>query len=212
MNRSAGGETAGTEDRPQPSKAYEGIGDDRLVIERIRAGEIEAYAELVDRYGDRIYSMLLHLAGGDGEQAAEFVQEAFVRAYERLDRFDGSSTFYTWLYRLARNRAIDLLAKKRPAAFERGTLEAAADGAVRPGSGPQRALERDELQQRVHAALDRLPVEQREIILLRDFDGHDYAAIAELLEVAVGTVKSRLNRARSALRELLGGASAEDGR
>lgn len=203
--------STGTAGPADPSKAQEGPGDDRAVVERVRAGDGEAYAELVDRYGDRIYSMLLHLAGGDAEQAAEFVQEAFVRAYERLDRFDGKSSFYTWLYRLARNRAIDLLAKKRPTAFERPTLEAAAEAGGRPGSGPQRALERSELQQQVHDALGRLPAEQREIILLRDFDGHDYAAISELLEVAVGTVKSRLNRARAALRAELGGAAAEAG-
>jgi RNA polymerase sigma-70 factor (ECF subfamily) len=193
----------GTAAPSQPSKLQEGSasGDDRAVVARVRAGDAEAYAELVDRYGDRLYSMLLHLAGGDAEQATEFVQEAFVRAYERLDRFAGDSSFYTWIYRLARNRAIDLLAKKRPLAVERPGLEAAADaGGSRSGSGPQRALERAELRDQVQAGLARLPAEQREIILLRDFDGHDYAAIAELLEVAVGTVKSRLNRARAALR------------
>lgn len=196
----------GTAAPSQPSKHQEGSarGDDRAVVARVRAGDAEAYAELVDRYGDRLYSMLLHLAGGDAEQAGEFVQEAFVRAYERLDRFAGDSSFYTWLYRLARNRAIDLLAKKRPTAVERPGLEAAADGAGScSGAGPQRALERAELRDQVHAGLARLPVEQREIILLRDFDGHDYAAIAGLLDLTVGTVKSRLNRARAALRDEL---------
>ena len=209
MVEPSGPAATGTGSPVQPSKGQEGIGDDRAIVERIRAGEVEAYAELVDRYGDRLYSMLLHLAGGDAEQAGEFVQEAFVRAYERLDRFAGDSSFYTWLYRLARNRAIDLMAKKRPTAFERGTLEAAGDANTRPGSGPQRAIERNELQRQVHAALDRLPADQREIILLRDFDGQDYAAIAELLDVAVGTVKSRLSRARAALRDQLGGTAAE---
>lgn len=193
----------GTSTTAQASKAY----DDR-VLERVRAGDSEAYAELVDRYGDRLFQVLLPLANHDHEQAAEFVQEAFIRAFERLDRFDGRSGFYTWLYRLARNRAIDLLAKRRPVASSDTVLESAAGAG---GIAPDAATSREELHAQVHSALERLQPEQREIIILRDFDGLDYPSIAAFLEIAEGTVKSRLNRARSALRsELAGHISGAD--
>ncbi|MDA3963683.1 MAG: sigma-70 family RNA polymerase sigma factor [Planctomycetota bacterium] len=195
---------AGTDSPSDPSKGQTGSepADDRALVDAVRAGDASAYAELVDRYGERLYHTLLHMAAGDGELAAEFVQEAFVRAFERLDRFAGESSFYTWLYRLARNRAIDLLAKKRPKSMDRPGLEAQGD-ANKQGSGPHHSIERTELQLHVQAALHRLPTEQREIIILRDFDDLDYATIADQLDLAVGTVKSRLNRARAALREQL---------
>lgn len=171
--------------------------DDRQLVDRVRAGDRSAYDDLVARYGDWLFQILLHLAGGDREAAAEFTQEAFVRAFERLDRFDGASRFSTWLYRLARNRAIDLLRRKRPQAD--GDFAAEQRGAS--GAPPQQDLERREAQHAVQQALASLPADQREIILLRDFDGQDYATIAAALDVPPGTVKSRLSRARAALRE-----------
>jgi RNA polymerase sigma-70 factor, ECF subfamily len=173
--------------------------DDRILVERVRAGDHDAYAALVERYGTRLYHSLFHLACGDGDQAAEFVQEAFVRAFERLDRFAGTSSFYTWLYRLARNRAIDLLAKRRPQAIDNEILD------VRPGTtaGPEDDLSQRELQAAVHQALYRLPAATREILLMRDFQDLDYTTIAAHLDIPNGTVKSRINRARRALRDEL---------
>jgi len=177
--------------------------DDRALVARVRAGEDDAYEALLRRYGDRLHTMLLHLAAGDAELAAEFTQEAFVRAYQRLDRFAGDSSFYTWLYRLARNRAIDLLARKRPWAMDSATLAHAGERNLASSEQPGDALQRQELRQQVQDALAQLPAEQREIILLRDFEALDYAAIAARLELAEGTVKSRPTRARAALRPLL---------
>lgn len=182
---------------------------DQRLVAAVRAGRTHAYDILVERHAERIFHTLLHLAGGDAELAAEFVQEAFVRAYERLDRFAGDAAFYTWLYRLARNRAIDLLAKKRPRAAAPTTIEAAGD-ARGHASGPHRRLEQRERCHAVRAALARLPLEQRELILLRDFEALDYATIAARLDCALGTVKSRLSRARAALRDELADLVAED--
>lgn len=192
---------AGTAGHPGASKGH-GVEDDRELVERVRRGDGDAYEALVERYGGRLHNMLLHLAGGDAELAGELVQEAFVHAYARLDRFAGASSFYTWLYRLARNRAIDVLARKRPRALEAGDLERAGDRRA-AASGPHRAVERDELRDQVRAALARLEPDHREIILLRDFEELGYDRIAELLELPLGTVKSRLNRARRALRDEL---------
>lgn len=187
---------------PLPSKGH---GDDRVLVERVRSGDGAAYAELVDRYGGRLHAMLLHLAGGDHDLAAELTQEAFVRAYANLDQFAGASSFYTWIWRLARNRALDLLARKRPRNLDLEPL-----GAVAADAGPGAAMEDAEQRDAVRRALDELPTDQREILLLREFEGLDYAQIAEALDVPEGTVKSRLNRARAALRERLGGVIAPE--
>ncbi len=191
-----------------PSKTHVGPRnpDDAELVTRLRAGDATAYEEAMVRYGDRLYAMLLHLVNGDHEQAGELTQEAFVRAYANLDRFAGHSSFYTWLYRLARNRALDILARKRPLARDLETLGRAA-----PGISPLDQLAGAELRTAVRAALDTLPGDTREILLLREFDGLDYAQIAELLDCAEGTVKSRLSRARAALRAALDGTVvAED--
>ncbi len=169
-------------------------------------GNRDAFAALVDLHGDRLYGFMVQMAGGDHELAGELSQEALVRAWEKLRLFNGGSRFYTWLYRLARNRALDIMAKRRPRPMDTELLEATAP----PQIDRLDRLEREELRRAVRAGLARLEPEQREIILMRDFEGLDYERIAELLEVAIGTVKSRLNRARSALRRQLNHLSEED--
>jgi RNA polymerase sigma-70 factor, ECF subfamily len=182
------------------------VDDDRELVARLRAGDNAAATELVDRYAPRLHAMLLHLCQGDAEQAGEFTQEAFARAWERLDRFAGESSFFTWLYRLARNRAIDLLARKRPQAMATDDQRHASSEPT-----PSRAMAQAELVSAVRHALTQISPEAREIILLRDFEGLDYDAIAEALGIAEGTVKSRLSRARASLRDALAGRiTAED--
>ncbi len=204
---------AGNRADPATSKGHEPSAttartddDDHALVAAVRAGDGDAFASLVDRYGPRLHASLLHLAAGDADTAAELTQEAFVRAFERLDRFAGRSTFYTWLYRLARNRAIDVLARKRPVATDNERL----DANPRPAVSPAATLERTETRELVRAALDRLPYEQRELLIMRDFEGCDYPCIADRLEVALGTVKSRLHRARRALRDMIGSQLSGD--
>ena len=179
--------------------------DDRALARQAQQGDDNAFAQLVEACSERLYHMLLQLCNGDAEMACELTQEAFVRAYERLAQFDGSSAFYTWLYRLARNRAIDVFKKKKPQACDPQDFN---DNVTKDDPGA--ALEQNEMQVLVQEALHALPDDQREIILLRDFDGHDYQHIATLLEVAEGTVKSRLNRARKALRQQIESMSNAD--
>ncbi len=174
--------------------------DDRDLAARARDGDAAAYTELVDRYGGRLDAMLVHLCAGDRDLAAEFTQEAFVRAFERLDQFQGGSSFYTWLYRLARNRAIDLLAKRRPTAMDDEHLGAIPDA---DGATPFDRLAADDRQRLVRDGLARCSPEHREILLLREYEDLDYDRIADLLGIALGTVKSRLNRARNELRDRL---------
>jgi RNA polymerase sigma-70 factor, ECF subfamily len=202
-----GGEMAAAARNPggiAASNGHERPDDD--LVARARAGDRAAFGGLVERHGDRLYAMLLHLVDGDREAAAEYTQEAFARAFANLDRFEGRSGFYTWLYRLARNRAIDLLARKRPVAIDLEPL-----GAVAPGPTPLDRLGTEELREAVRAAMGRLPPAARELLLMRDYDGLDYARIAEVLDVPEGTVKSRISRARAALKDALAGkVVAED--
>ena len=173
--------------------------EDYALVQLVRSGNHAAYQQLCQRYSERIYHMLLHLVNGDMELAQEFTQEAFVRAFERLDQYAGRSSFYTWLYRLARNRALDLLAKKKPQAIADEQLQRQAT----PAASAHNQVEQGELQALVQMALGELAPEQRELILLRDFDNWDYDQLAEHFACPLGTIKSRLNRARRALRAVL---------
>ncbi len=202
--RSSG--SGGNPGRSGPSNPQNPPNDDRVLAFRARDGDHAAFATLVDLYSDRLHAMLLHLVNGDRELAAEFTQEAFVRAFDRLSQFEGGSSFYTWLYRLARNRALDLLARKRPTAVSAEHLEH-----VSSAPSPVDAVAGEELRAQVQAALARLPIGTRELLVMREFDGMDYESMAAALDVPLGTVKSRLNRARADLRALLEGhVRAED--
>lgn len=198
---------------PAASKGYapgDISSDDGILVSAARHGDGEAYARLLERHSPRIYTMLLHVANGDHQLAAELVQEAFSRAWERLDQFHGECAFSTWLWRLARNRAIDILRRKRPQAMSPEILAQHA-GASADHQGGCHPIERQEQREMVQQALAQLPEDSRELLLMRDFAGHDYATIAATLEVPLGTVKSRIARARGALREHLAGRlSAED--
>lgn len=198
------GSIAGNSAAPTPSNNHAGDPpDDHALVAQVRAGDGDAFGVLVERHADRLYQMLLQLACGDAEMAGELVQEAFVRAYERLDKFRGDSAFGTWLYRLARNRAIDVLARKRPKALSGDSLEQAADHQAPASPEPTQHMVQNETTAAVQRALAELTEEQRELILLRDFQDLDYAAIGERLDIPVGTVKSRISRARGRLREVV---------
>ncbi len=173
------------------------IPDDGPLIARARAGDSEAFTGLVDRHGGRLYAMLLRLSGNDPALAEDLLQEAFIRAWERLDQFDGRSAFGTWLYRLARNRALDLLDRRRPGRLPDGHDAAAAT------PGPADAAATTDLNAAVQRALNTLPAATRELLLLREFQGLDQDALATLLGIPVGTVKSRLHRARAELKTAL---------
>lgn len=191
---------------PVGSSNAQAAGDDFAVIQRVRAGDASAFDVIVQRHGDRLHAMLYQLANHDADLAAELTQEAFVHAFAKLDRFAGASSFYTWLYRLARNRALDLLQRKKPRNIEQDHLSR-ADGAP----SPHDRVAANDLRDQVRRGLAKLPPDQRELLLLREFEGLDYQRIAELMDVPEGTIKSRLSRARAALREALEGrVSAED--
>ncbi len=176
--------------------------DDRA-IDACLAGDKTAYGELVGRYQNRLQNTLLRLTGS-AEEAEDVAQEAFVQAYLKLDSFQRTARFYTWLYRIAFNLAISKSRKKRPRVSlntlqETGGVEPTSDAQPRPDQ-PIVANERAQI---LHAAIAELAEDHRQVLVLREFDGCDYSQIAELLGVPIGTIRSRLFRARSQLRERL---------
>jgi RNA polymerase sigma-70 factor (ECF subfamily) len=175
-------------------------GDDAL-IDRTLAGENEAFGELVVRHQDRLYNTLAHVTG-DADEAREVAQDAFVQAFVKLATFQRSSTFYTWLFRIAFNLQIGRKRReRRHRIWEQFQLAGGSGAAV--GQEPGRRLEAAECAQCVRAAIDALADDHREVLLLREMEGCPYDEISRILDVPVGTVRSRLHRARAHLREIL---------
>lgn len=178
------------------------MSDDASLIAATLAGDSAAFGDLVRTYQDRLFNSLLRLFGS-ADDAADIVQDAFVQAYVKLDSFRGNSAFYTWLYRIAFNLA---MSKRR-----RDHREASLDQMkLILGSEPvdgqpdvDSAMLQNERANLVHSALAELSFEHRQILVLREIDGCSYEEIAEILSLPVGTVRSRLFRARLEIRDLL---------
>lgn len=178
--------------------------DDRRLIADCLGGRRDAFGELVTRYQARLYNAALRLVP-TAEDAADVVQDAFLNAYQSLHSFKGDAEFFTWLYRIAFNTAISLKRKKRPSvSLEAHTGETGIDPVdgseyVKPGT----ALERTEDERQLNDAIARLSPEHRDVLLMKDIEGMKYEEIAEVLRVPIGTIRSRLHRARLELRDLL---------
>lgn len=170
-----------------------------LLISRARGGDREAFGELVEQYRDNVYRLAYRMCG-NAYDADEAAQEAFVAAWRALPNFRGDAKFSTWLYRLTSNAAIDVMRReKRHQTVGDGEMVDLADDA----DSPQETVERTEQQEAVQKALSTLSEEYREVLLLRYMEELDYAEIAEVLQLPSGTVKSRINRAKAALKTAL---------
>ena len=170
-----------------------------LLISRARGGDREAFGALVEQYRDNVYRLAYRMCG-NAYDADEAAQEAFVAAWRALPNFRGDAKFSTWLYRLTTNAAIDVMRReKRHQTVGDGEMMELADDA----DSPQETVERPEQQEAVQKALSTLSEEYREVLLLRYMEELDYAEIAEVLQLPSGTVKSRINRAKAALKTAL---------
>ncbi len=163
----------------------------------------------MQKYQDRLHNTVVHVVG-NGEDAKDVVQEAFVQAFLKLESFHGASAFYTWLYRIAFNVAVTH--RRRRGAMRSAEHIALSEGHSRnseqghpqnAADGPSERLEREERCRQVRHAISQLAEEHRVVLVLREMDGCCYETIAEILDLPVGTVRSRLHRARMQLREQL---------
>ena len=174
------------------------------VEELVRAaakGRTEAFEELVRLHEKKVYALTLRMCGNP-EDARDAAQEAFLSAWRGLPSFRGEAGFSTWLYRLASNAAIDQLRRNRRQR-EEDSLDAGEMDAPDQSPGPQEAAEGAELQRAVADGLASLSEDHRRILLLREYQQLSYDEIAQTLDMDLGTVKSRISRARRALRKIL---------
>jgi RNA polymerase sigma-70 factor (ECF subfamily) len=179
--------------------------DDTVLVERAIGGDRASFGELVRRYQDRLYHTAVRLLDNT-DDAADVVQEAFLNAYVSLRAFKGDARFFTWLYRIAVNSAISLKRRQRVALNADSSLSGAA--ATEPmdlseSSRPELAVERAEDVERLQSALNRLTPEHRVVLVLKEIEGQKYDEIAAILQVPIGTIRSRLHRARVELRDKL---------
>lgn len=181
--------------------------EDKEVIERVLAGDNDAFGLLVEKYQTKVYNLALRMCGNE-DDAFDLSQDSFLRAWKSLGSFQFESSFSTWLFRLSSNICLDFLrAKKRRAAVSL-TMVSDEDEETQldlPDSGPtpEEAALAAEDRQILMRAINSLPADQRQIITLRAINDLSYTQIAEILNIQEGTVKSRLSRARTALRNKL---------
>lgn len=173
---------------------------DENLIARTRQGELAAFEQLVERHRSIVFRVAARIVGPD--DAEDVSQDAFLRAFHRLDQYRGTATFRTWLLQITQNTALNRLAwaRRRPteATGEPG------DAADRdPVHQPAAALEDRERQERLELKLRTLRPEYRSLLVLRDLEGLSYNEIADVLDMPIGSVKGRLHRARGELIELL---------
>ncbi len=176
--------------------------DDAQLIAEVRAGKTDAFNHLVLKYQDRLLNAVAYISGGR-EEAEDVVQDAFVQAFVKLNSFGGNSAFFTWLYRIAINAAISRRRKRKGDTSIDARLEQRGDEPADDQEGAEDRILREERASQVKTALAALSEEHRTILVLREMEDCDYDDIAAILDVPVGTVRSRLHRARLQMREQL---------
>jgi RNA polymerase sigma-70 factor (ECF subfamily) len=176
---------------------------DKQLVARVKKGDSRAFDMLVMKYQHRIMGLISRYVH-DADEVQDVAQEAFIKAYRALPRFRGDSAFYTWMYRIAINTAKNHLVSRsrRPPGTDVELEDAEyyeGGGALRELENPENALFGDELKDVVESAIGNLPDDLRTAVTLREFDGLSYEDIAEIMDCPVGTVRSRIFRAREAI-------------
>ena len=181
--------------------------EERDLIRQCQKGDVQAFRQLVERYEDRIYGLACSILG-DSEMAKDAAQEAFIRVYRALGKFEGRSSFYTYLYRITTNVCLTFAQReqRRPDRVSIEGMQEMSDMTLDRFWGtdePQNDIERIGLREEIQKVLDHLSPDHRAVVILKDIEDLSQEEIADVLDVSVGTVKSRLSRARARLRDLL---------
>ncbi|MCH2102434.1 MAG: sigma-70 family RNA polymerase sigma factor [Planctomycetes bacterium] len=177
--------------------------EDALLVEETLAGNQLSFQLLVERYQERLFALARHYTKNPVE-IEDVVQESFLKAFRRLDTFHHQSSFYTWIYRIATNTILDFLKRRG-----RSPIQSVEDPEVlaRPeptdGFAPNVNIEREEIAEVTHKVLAELPDIFRTVLVMREFEERSYQEIADVLGISIGTVESRLFRARARFRERL---------
>lgn len=184
--------------------------DDTRLVHASLSGNGEAFSELVKKYERMIYNTSYQILG-NADDAFDVSQETFIKAYKSLGAFRGDSKFSTWLYKICQNAAKDYLRSK--SRHRTVSLTAYGDDDTKeiqldipdedPSNQPGSSLEREESRKAVREAISQLSEDHKSVIVLRDIEGYSYDEISEILNLEIGTVKSRLNRARLAIKDFL---------
>lgn len=179
--------------------------DERELIARLQKRDEAAFEELIRQYEKKVYTLCFRMCG-NSEDAEEAAQDAFLALWRGIDRFRQESTLSTWIYRLATNACIDTLRrrKKQSGSVSLDDEELFVD-AVDTSPQPQETVEHREVQKLLQEGLSALPEEYRKVLILREIEGLSYTEIAESASIELGTVKSRISRGRSLLRNFLSG-------
>lgn len=182
--------------------------NEKLLVSKAKAGDVAAFEQLIEAYQKKVYNLALRMTGNQ-EDAADLAQEAFIRVFRSISGFKEQSSFSTWIYRITTNVCLDEIRKRK----NRKVISIDEDIHMDDGEMkrqivsddplPDKMAERAELRNIVNDAINSLPEDQKVVITLRDLNGLSYEEIAQVLGIPGGTVKSRINRARQALRNVL---------
>ncbi len=176
--------------------------DDAELVQATLSGDTQSFGLLVQKYQDRLFNTLVRFTGSRHD-ASDLAQDAFVQALVKLDTFRGDARFYTWLYRIAINLSLSQRRKKRPVVSVDAAKDQLGEEPIDELQGPEQDLEQKERAQLVQQALLELGEEHRQILVLREMESCSYEEIGDILDVPVGTVRSRLFRARVQLKDQL---------
>lgn len=200
VNPSVSDGSAPSSTDPSPSDAE--------LVARCQEGDARAFDELVTRYRGKVYAMIYNMVKSEAD-AWDLAQEAFIKAWKALPKFEARSSFYTWLYRISHNVTYDWMRKRKIQA--EGEFDESVQQSVDPKAKtipfkealPDEKLQHQELRERIEQAIAQLSPEHRAVILLKEVEGRQYNEIAEIVGISIGTVMSRLFYARKKLQSLL---------
>jgi RNA polymerase sigma-70 factor (ECF subfamily) len=183
-------------------------GNEKKLVEKAKSGDIGAFEKLIEGHQKKVFNIALRMIG-NYDEASELAQEAFLRAFKSIKSFKGDSLFSTWIYKITTNVCLDEIRRKKKKKLISLDEDIEHDGSefkrqIKDDSpGPESVAENNELKRMVKESINLLPGDYKVVLVLRDIQGFSYEEISRILNCPTGTVKSRINRARQALKKIL---------